>query len=68
MEWILEEPLRMQKIPKEQRKQKVLAMGEKVGLTTEQLRRYPRELSGGQRQRVSIAAALIQGAKFYYCR
>ena len=39
-------------------------MGEKVGLTTEQLRRYPRELSGGQRQRVSIAAALIQGAKF----
>ena len=64
VEWILEEPLRMQKIPKEQRKQKVLAMGEKVGLTTEQLRRYPRELSGGQRQRVSIAAALIQGAKF----
>ena len=64
VEWILEEPLRMQKIPKERRKQKVLAMGEKVGLTTEQLRRYPRELSGGQRQRVSIAAALIQGAKF----
>lgn len=64
VEWILEEPLRIQKIPKEQRKQKVLAMGEKVGLTTEQLRRYPRELSGGQRQRVSIAAALIQGAKF----
>lgn len=64
VEWILEEPLRIQKIPKEQRKQKVLAMGEKVGLTTAQLRRYPRELSGGQRQRVSIAAALIQGAKF----
>lgn len=62
--WILEEPLRMQKIPKEERKQKVLEMAEKVGLSTEHLKRYPRELSGGQRQRVSIAAALIQGAKF----
>ncbi len=62
--WILEEPLRMQKIPKEERKQKVLEMAEKVGLSPEYLKRYPRELSGGQRQRVSIAAALIQGAKF----
>lgn len=62
--WILEEPLRMQKILKEERKQKVLEMAEKVGLSPEHLKRYPRELSGGQRQRVSIAAALIQGAKF----
>ena len=62
--WILEEPLRMQKIPKEERKQKVLEMAEKVGLSPEHLKRYPRELSGGQRQRVSIAAALVQGAKF----
>lgn len=62
--WILEEPLRMKKIPKEERKQKVLEMAEKVGLSPEHLKRYPRELSGGQRQRVSIAAALIQGAKF----
>lgn len=62
--WILEEPLRMQKIPKEERKQKVLEMAEKVGLSSEHLKRYPRELSGGQRQRVSIAVALIQGAKF----
>lgn len=62
--WILEEPLRMQKIPKEERKQKVLEMAEKVGLSPEYLKRYPRELSGGQRQRVSIAAALVQGAKF----
>lgn len=62
--WILEEPLRMQKIPKEERKQKVLEMAEKVGLLSEHLKRYPRELSGGQRQRVSIAAALIQGANF----
>ena len=62
--WILEEPLRMQKIPKEGRRKQVLEMAERVGLSQEQLNRYPRELSGGQRQRVSIAAALIQGSKF----
>ena len=54
----------MQKIPKEERRKQVLEMAERVGLSQEQLKRYPRELSGGQRQRVSIAAALIQGAKF----
>ncbi len=62
--WILEEPLRMQKIPKEERRKQVWEMAERVGLSREQLNRYPRELSGGQRQRVSIAAALIQGSKF----
>lgn len=62
--WILEEPLRMQKIPKEERRKQVLEMAERIGLSQEQLKRYPRELSGGQRQRVSIAAALIQGSKF----
>lgn len=62
--WILEEPLRMQKMPKEERRKQVLEMAERVGLSQEQLKRYPRELSGGQRQRVSIAAALIQGSKF----
>lgn len=62
--WILEEPLRMQKIPKEERRKQVLEMAERVGLSQEQLNRYPRELSGGQRQRMSIAAALIQGSKF----
>lgn len=62
--WILEEPLRMQKIPKEERRRKVLAMAEKTGLTKEHLKRLPRELSGGQRQRVSIAVSLLQGSRF----
>ncbi|MDY2938937.1 MAG: ATP-binding cassette domain-containing protein [Fusicatenibacter sp.] len=62
--WILEEPLRMQKLPKEERKKRVLQMAQKVGLSPEQINRYPGELSGGQRQRVGIAAALIQGARF----
>ena len=61
--WILEEPLRMQKVPKEERKKRVLAMAERVGLSAEHLKRRPHELSGGQRQRVSIAAALIQGSR-----
>ena len=61
--WILEEPLRMQKVPKEERKKRVLAMAERVGLSAEHLKRRPHELSGGQRQRVSIAAALIQDSR-----
>ena len=62
--WILEEPLRMQKIPKEIRRQRVEEMAEKTGLTKEHLKRRPKELSGGQRQRVSIALALLHGAGF----
>ena len=62
--WIQEEPLRMQKIPKEIRRQRVEEMAEKTGLTKEHLKRRPKELSGGQRQRVSIALALLQGAGF----
>lgn len=61
--WILEEPLRMQKLPASARKEKVEAMAGKVGLDRGLLRRYPRELSGGQRQRVSIAVSLIQGSR-----
>ena len=62
--WILEEPLRMQKVPSRERKERVISMAEKVGLTREMLDRRPGELSGGQRQRVSIATALIQGSRF----
>ena len=61
--WILEEPLRMQKVPKEERKKRVLAMAERVGLSAEHLKRRPHELSGGQRQRVGIARALIMNPK-----
>ena len=62
--WILEEPLRVRKVPKEERKKRVAEMLEKVGLNKEYANHYPGELSGGQRQRVSIAISLIQEAKF----
>ncbi len=62
--WILEEPLRMQKekMSASERKERVEAFAERVGLDRELLARYPRDLSGGQRQRVSIAISLIQGS------
>lgn len=63
--WILEEPLRIQKIyAKEQQRKKAEDMLEMVHLSKELYHHYPRELSGGQRQRVSIALALIAGSKF----
>ncbi len=43
---------------KTQRKKKVIYLLEKVGLSTDSLKRYPHEFSGGQRQRIGIARAL----------
>lgn len=59
--WILEEPLRL-KGEKDgaERKRRVLAMLDKVGLDERFMERYPSQLSGGQRQRICIAAALMQ--------
>jgi len=65
VEWIVEEPLRAYgKYSREERKERVMDMLEKVGLGPEYADRKPRELSGGQRQRVGIAVALIQKPRF----
>ena len=60
---ILEEPLRMQKVPKEERKKRVLAMAERVGLSAEHLKRRPHELSGGQRQALTLLMASLKRPK-----
>jgi putative ABC transport system ATP-binding protein len=54
----VEYPLLLQKVPARDRKARVHALLERVGLA-EYLGRSPENLSGGQRQRVSIARALV---------
>ncbi len=54
----VELPLMAQGVPKKERRERALALLERVGLTREAYQR-PDELSGGQRQRVAIARALI---------
>jgi putative ABC transport system ATP-binding protein len=53
----VEYPLRLTRLPAPQRRARVLAMLEAVGLTTHAHHR-PGQLSGGQQQRVAIARAL----------
>lgn len=56
----IELPLRMHyDLTKQERRDRVAAMLDKVGLPTETINKYPSQLSGGQQQRVAIATALI---------
>ncbi len=57
---IIKEPLTIHHIGnRNDRRQSVLELMAKVGLSVEQANRYPHEFSGGQRQRIGIARALI---------
>jgi putative ABC transport system ATP-binding protein len=54
----VEYPLRLNRLPRQEAKQRTLAILEALGLS-EYARRRPGELSGGQQQRVAIARALV---------
>ncbi|MBP5399703.1 MAG: ABC transporter ATP-binding protein [Alphaproteobacteria bacterium] len=47
------------KLTKEQRKNKIISSLTEVGLSPEDLYKYPHQFSGGQRQRIAIARALV---------
>ena len=57
--WLLEEPLRIRKVPKAERTARAAEMLSAIGLSEEYGKRNITELSGGQRQRVAIGMALM---------
>ncbi len=66
---IVEEPLVVHErgLTAADRRERVVAILERVGLDERHLRRFPHELSGGQAQRVAIARALILEPKVLVC-
>jgi peptide/nickel transport system ATP-binding protein len=58
---ILEEPLKIHKVPKKERQERIYNALQEMGLTPpeEFFNKYPHMLSGGQLQRIAIARALI---------
>ena len=66
---IIGEPLRIHRpeLSDAQVHEKVAAVMAEVGLTPQQINRYPHEFSGGQCQRIGIARALVLEPKLIIC-
>jgi peptide/nickel transport system ATP-binding protein len=63
------EPLVIHSIGKtsRERRDRVVNLLERVGLSADAITRYPHQFSGGQRQRICIARALALNPKFIIC-
>ncbi|WP_291052213.1 MULTISPECIES: ABC transporter ATP-binding protein [unclassified Empedobacter] len=66
---IITEPMQVHKIGlnKAERLKTASSLLQKVGLSDQDLNKYPHEFSGGQRQRIGIARALVLNPKFIIC-
>ncbi len=54
-------------VSRKEKKDRVLDVLKKVGLSKDALNRYPHEFSGGQRQRICIARAIVLNPSFIVC-
>ncbi|NLS05308.1 sn-glycerol-3-phosphate ABC transporter ATP-binding protein UgpC [Rhizobium sp. P32RR-XVIII] len=57
-------PLKIRKVPLEERKRRIAEVARRVELDT-MLSRLPKELSGGQRQRVALARAIVRTPRVF---